>query len=207
MLIEFAAALDTRYYAHEIVMRTFILTGARFSLSLWVVLASVWGMSTMPEGGIYAQYPCRDGGGGLRFVRQGSEEYTKNIRHRGSPTPPKAASAQGAVLAPRSLRTTNTPCSPSDLPEGPRSPQPACKDSSTTWTSDSRPASLAAHTTETSAEPADLSTPKAKLLVSDLGQTLASTPDLGAATSIAFLPGGAVQAAAEPVRRAEEARS
>jgi hypothetical protein len=104
LLIEFAAAPDTRYYAHEMVMRTFILAGARFSLSLWVVLASVWGMSTMPEEGIYAQYPCRDGGGGLRFVRQGSEEYTKNIRHRGSPTPPKAASARGAVLAPRSLR-------------------------------------------------------------------------------------------------------
>lgn len=112
----------------------------------------------MPEGGIYAQYPCRDGGGGLRFVRQGSEECTKNIRHRGSPTPPKAASARGAVLAPRSLRATDTPCSPSDLPEGPRSSQPSCKDSSTTWTSDSRPASLAAHTTETSAEPAYLST-------------------------------------------------
>jgi len=46
----------------------------------------------------------------------------------------------------------------------------------------------------------------AKLLVSDFGQTLVLTPDLGAATSIAFLPGGAVQAA-EPVRQAEEARS
>lgn len=136
------------------------MRGSRFPSGSSLQACGAW--STMPEGGIYAQYPCRDGGGGLRFVRQGSEECTKNIRHRGSPTPPKAASARGAVLAPRSLRATDTPCSHSDLPEGPQSSQPSCKDSSTTWTSVSRPASLAAHTTETSAEPAYLSTPKAK---------------------------------------------
>jgi gamma-glutamyltranspeptidase/glutathione hydrolase len=45
-----------------------------------------------------------------------------------------------------------------------------------------------------------LNTPEAKLLVSDHGQTFASTPEIGAATGIAFLPGGTVQAAAEPSR-------
>jgi gamma-glutamyltranspeptidase/glutathione hydrolase len=44
------------------------------------------------------------------------------------------------------------------------------------------------NTTETSAEPAFLSTPEAALLVSDHGQTFASTPEIGAATGIAFLP-------------------
>jgi gamma-glutamyltranspeptidase / glutathione hydrolase len=45
-----------------------------------------------------------------------------------------------------------------------------------------------------------LNTPEAKPLVSDHGQTFASTPEIGAASGIAFLPGGTVQAAAEPTR-------
>ena len=58
------------------------------------------------------------------------------------------------------------------------------------------------NTAETSAEPAFLNTPEAALLVSDHGQKFVSTPEIGAATGIAFLPGGrTVQAAAEPTRR------
>ena len=57
------------------------------------------------------------------------------------------------------------------------------------------------NTAETSAEPAFLSTPEAALLQSDHGQKFVSTPEIGAATGIAFLPGGTVQAAAEPTRR------
>jgi gamma-glutamyltranspeptidase/glutathione hydrolase len=57
------------------------------------------------------------------------------------------------------------------------------------------------NTTTTSAEPAFLNTPEAGLLVSDHGQTFVSTPEIGAATGIAFLPRGTVQAAAEPTRR------
>src|SRR5215210_3166750 len=57
------------------------------------------------------------------------------------------------------------------------------------------------NTTTTSAEPAFLSTPEAALLASDHGQTFVSTPEIGAATGIAFLPGKTVQAAAEPTRR------
>jgi gamma-glutamyltranspeptidase / glutathione hydrolase len=57
------------------------------------------------------------------------------------------------------------------------------------------------NTPETSAEPSFLSTPEAALLQSDHGQKFASTPEIGAATGIAFLPGGTVQAAAEPTRR------
>jgi gamma-glutamyltranspeptidase / glutathione hydrolase len=57
------------------------------------------------------------------------------------------------------------------------------------------------NTTTTSAEPAFLSTPEATPLVSDHGHTFTSTPEIGAATGIAFLPDGRVQAAAEPVRR------
>ncbi len=57
------------------------------------------------------------------------------------------------------------------------------------------------NTAETSAEPAFLSTPEAALLVSDHGQKFVSTPEIGAATGIAFLPEGTVQAAAEPTRR------
>jgi gamma-glutamyltranspeptidase/glutathione hydrolase len=57
------------------------------------------------------------------------------------------------------------------------------------------------NTTTTQAEPAFLSSSEAGLLQSEHGQTFTSTPEIGAATGIAFLPGGTVQAAAEPVRR------
>ncbi len=57
------------------------------------------------------------------------------------------------------------------------------------------------NTTETSAEPAFLSTPEARLLETEHGQKFVSTPEIGAATGIAFLPEGEVQAAAEPTRR------
>jgi gamma-glutamyltranspeptidase/glutathione hydrolase len=57
------------------------------------------------------------------------------------------------------------------------------------------------NTTTTSAEPDFLSTPEAVALQSEHGQSFTSTPEIGAATGIAFLPGGTVQAAAEPVRR------
>jgi gamma-glutamyltranspeptidase/glutathione hydrolase len=57
------------------------------------------------------------------------------------------------------------------------------------------------NTVATSAEPAFLNTPEATLLESGHGQSFTSTPEIGAATGIAFLPGGTVQAAAEPVRR------
>jgi gamma-glutamyltranspeptidase/glutathione hydrolase len=60
------------------------------------------------------------------------------------------------------------------------------------------------NTATTSAEPAFLNTPEAALLVRNHGQSFTSTPEIGAATGIAFLPGGSggtVQAAAEPVRR------
>jgi gamma-glutamyltranspeptidase / glutathione hydrolase len=57
------------------------------------------------------------------------------------------------------------------------------------------------NTTTTSAEPAFLSTPEAQLLQTEHGHSFTSTPELGAAAGIAFLPGGTVQAAAEPVRR------
>jgi gamma-glutamyltranspeptidase / glutathione hydrolase len=57
------------------------------------------------------------------------------------------------------------------------------------------------NTAQTSAEPAFLSTQEATLLASEHGQTFTSTPEIGAATGITFLPGGKVQAAAEPTRR------
>ena len=57
------------------------------------------------------------------------------------------------------------------------------------------------NTATTSAEPAFLNTPEAARLESRYGQSFTSTPEIGAATGIAFLPGGTVQAAAEPVRR------
>ncbi len=60
------------------------------------------------------------------------------------------------------------------------------------------------NTVATSAEPAFLNTPEAAVLESEHGQSFTSTPEIGAATGIAFLPGGpggTVQAAAEPVRR------
>jgi gamma-glutamyltranspeptidase/glutathione hydrolase len=59
------------------------------------------------------------------------------------------------------------------------------------------------NTTQTSAEPDFLSSPEteAALLVSEHGQSFTSTPEIGAATGIAFLPRDTVQAAAEPARR------
>jgi gamma-glutamyltranspeptidase/glutathione hydrolase len=52
----------------------------------------------------------------------------------------------------------------------------------------------------TQAEPAFIASPEAQALTA-LGHSFASTPEIGAATGIAFLPGGFVQAVAEPVRR------
>src|SRR6266576_1670108 len=56
------------------------------------------------------------------------------------------------------------------------------------------------NTSLTTAEPAFLSSPEAAGLQA-LGQKFTSTDEIGAATGIAFLPGGLFQAAAEPVRR------
>ena len=56
------------------------------------------------------------------------------------------------------------------------------------------------NTPTTSAEPAFLGTAEAEAL-EDRGHVFTTTPEIGAATGIAFLPGGVVQAAAEPVRR------
>ncbi len=58
------------------------------------------------------------------------------------------------------------------------------------------------NTQTTSAEPAFLQTPEAALLTSaEHGHSFTSTPEIGAATGIAFLPDETVQAAAEPTRR------
>jgi gamma-glutamyltranspeptidase/glutathione hydrolase len=57
------------------------------------------------------------------------------------------------------------------------------------------------NTATTSAEPEFLDSPEAAPLVTEYGQSFTSTPEIGATTGIAFLPGGTVQAAAEPVRR------
>ena len=57
------------------------------------------------------------------------------------------------------------------------------------------------NTATTSAEPAFLNSPEAPLLTSQHGHSFTSTPEIGAAAGIAFLPGGTVQAAAEPTRR------
>src|SRR5438128_4768011 len=68
------------------------------------------------------------------------------------------------------------------------------------------PAAIAAprasqrNTVLTTAEPAFLATPEAAGLQA-LGQKFTSADEIGAATGIAFLPGGLFQAAAEPVRR------
>jgi gamma-glutamyltranspeptidase / glutathione hydrolase len=53
---------------------------------------------------------------------------------------------------------------------------------------------------ETSVEPQFAGTPEARSLEA-LGHRFAVAPEIGAATGIAFLPDGRVQAAAEPVRR------
>jgi gamma-glutamyltranspeptidase / glutathione hydrolase len=57
------------------------------------------------------------------------------------------------------------------------------------------------NTATTSAEPAFLQTPEAASLTSKYGHSFTSTPEIGAATGIAFLPDETVQAAAEPTRR------
>ena len=57
------------------------------------------------------------------------------------------------------------------------------------------------NTETTSAEPAFISSPEASLLATEHGQSFTSTPEIGAATGIAFHPDGTVQAAAEPARR------
>ncbi len=64
-----------------------------------------------------------------------------------------------------------------------------------------KPRASQRNTATTSAEPEFLSSPEAAPLVSDHGHSFTSTPELGAATGIAFLPDRTVQAAAEPVRR------
>lgn len=56
------------------------------------------------------------------------------------------------------------------------------------------------NTTATNAEPAFLGTPEAAALIAR-GHSFTETAEIGAATGIAFLPDGGVQAAAEPVRR------
>ena len=55
------------------------------------------------------------------------------------------------------------------------------------------------NTATTSAEPDFISSYGTAL--SGRGHSFTSTPEIGAATGIAFLPDGTVQAAAEPVRR------
>ena len=57
------------------------------------------------------------------------------------------------------------------------------------------------NTVTTTAEPAFLQTPEAASLTSKYGHSFTSTPEIGAATGIAFLPDETVQAAAEPTRR------
>jgi len=70
----------------------------------------------------------------------------------------------------------------------------------------SLPAAMAAprasqrNSPETSAEPEFAGTPEARALEA-IGHRFAVTPEIGAATGIAFLPDGRVQAVAEPVRR------
>jgi gamma-glutamyltranspeptidase/glutathione hydrolase len=56
------------------------------------------------------------------------------------------------------------------------------------------------NTTTVQAEPAFLESPEAKELMA-LGHTFTTTPEIGAATGVEFLPDGRVLAAAEPVRR------
>jgi gamma-glutamyltranspeptidase/glutathione hydrolase len=63
----------------------------------------------------------------------------------------------------------------------------------------SAPRASQRNTPSVSAEPAFIASEGAALQV--LGHTFASTPEIGAATGIAFLPSGLFQAVAEPVRR------
>jgi gamma-glutamyltranspeptidase / glutathione hydrolase len=57
------------------------------------------------------------------------------------------------------------------------------------------------NTVATLAEPAFISSPEGQGLATDYGHTLAPTGEIGAATGIAFLGDGILQASAEPVRR------
>jgi gamma-glutamyltranspeptidase / glutathione hydrolase len=57
------------------------------------------------------------------------------------------------------------------------------------------------NTTLTQAEPAFIASPEGQALVSQYGHAYASTPEIGAATGIDFLPDGRLLAAAEPLRR------
>jgi gamma-glutamyltranspeptidase / glutathione hydrolase len=57
------------------------------------------------------------------------------------------------------------------------------------------------NTATVQAEPAFLASPEAAELDLELGHDFASTPEIGAATGVEFLPNGQVVAAAEPVRR------
>jgi gamma-glutamyltranspeptidase/glutathione hydrolase len=56
------------------------------------------------------------------------------------------------------------------------------------------------NTATTVVEPAFLGTPEAAALMAR-GQVFSTTPEIGAATGIEFLPGGKLLAAAEPARR------
>jgi gamma-glutamyltranspeptidase/glutathione hydrolase len=57
------------------------------------------------------------------------------------------------------------------------------------------------NTATTLAESAFTASPEGQALANDYGHTFAPTGEIGAATGITFLGGGAMQAAAEPVRR------
>jgi hypothetical protein len=57
------------------------------------------------------------------------------------------------------------------------------------------------NTAATTAELAFLRTPEAAPLTYEYGHSFTSTPEIWAATGIAFLPDETVQAAAEPTRR------
>jgi gamma-glutamyltranspeptidase/glutathione hydrolase len=57
------------------------------------------------------------------------------------------------------------------------------------------------NTVATLAEAAFTSSPEGQSLADDYGHTFAATGEIGAATGIAFLGDGGLQAAAEPVRR------
>ena len=57
------------------------------------------------------------------------------------------------------------------------------------------------NTSTVSAEPAFVASPEAAALAALHGHRFSETAEIGAATGIAFLPGGLLQAVAEPVRR------
>ena len=57
------------------------------------------------------------------------------------------------------------------------------------------------NTATVAAEPAFIALPEATLLSTLHGHRFSTSAEIGAATGIRFLPGGVVQAVAEPVRR------